>query len=77
MCFQTDKIRIVLGIALGIASLLPAMACIHTPVGYTGLVKENTKEAFRFHDSTNAHLVIRTELEAGGGLPATMAWVIP
>ena len=77
MCFQTDRIRIVLGIALAIACLLPAMACIHTPVGYTGQVKENTKEAFLFHDGTNAHLVVRTELETSGGLPATMAWVIP
>lgn len=54
-----------------------AWACIHAPVTYKDVVSEQTKEALLFHDGTNAHLVIKTNLKATTALPSSMAWVIP
>lgn len=64
-------------IAVAIAPAI-ALACIHPPAGYKGeAVSEREKLAFLFHDGQNAHLVLRTVLAAKGGLPETMAWVVP
>ncbi len=64
---------------LCLAAAVPvACACIHVPRTYKGTVTEKTKEALLFHDGVNAHLIIRTNLQASSGsLPETMAWVIP
>ena len=42
-----------------------------------GAVSEQEKLAFIFHDGQDAHLVLRTTLDSGSGLPERMAWVIP
>ena len=65
---------------LGVAVVAPmvARACVHVPRTYKGTVTEKTKEALLFHDGVNAHLIIRTNLQASSGsLPETIAWVIP
>ena len=54
-----------------------ALACIHSPLVYKGVVTERLKEAFLFHDGELSHLVVRTSLNAKDGLPDSMAWVIP
>ena len=63
-----------------------ASACIHAPRGEQHrryAVTEKTKQALLFHDGENAHLVIKTSLEAASqsegtmSLPPFMAWVIP
>ena len=60
------------------AAVSPVSACVHTPRTYKGTVTEKTEEALLFHDGVNAHLIIRTNLQAtSGSLPETMAWVIP
>jgi len=63
---------------LAFAFLLPVHACIHVPRTYKGTVTEKTQEALLFHDGVNAHLIIKTNLQASSGsLPETMAWVVP
>ena len=58
--------------------MCPAMACMHVPRTYKGTVTEKTKEALLFHDGVNAHLIIKTNLQASTGrLPDAVAWVIP
>ena len=61
-----------------------ALACIHESNNYRDVVTEKTKQALVFHDGENAHLVIKTSLEAApkngkgtANLPPVMAWVIP
>lgn len=55
-----------------------AAACVHYDDAYPYVLKEGTKYAFLFHDGTNAHLVVRTEVEAvEGKLPANLALVMP
>lgn len=75
-----EKIKPVLALAamLVFVTASPLSACIHSPRTYKGTVTENTKEALLFHDGINAHLIIKTNLQAAAGsLPSTMAWVIP
>ena len=65
-------------LCFAIVAALPVNACVHTPRTYKGTVTEKTEEALLFHDGVNAHLIIRTNLQASSGsLPETMAWVIP
>ncbi|HEY6821946.1 MAG TPA: DUF2330 domain-containing protein [Burkholderiales bacterium] len=67
-----------LGVLGVVFPLAIAFACIHTPESYKGgPVSEREKLALLFHDGVDAHLAIRTSLKAEGGLPGTMAWVIP
>jgi hypothetical protein len=55
-----------------------AFACLHFAQDYKGHLKEGTKAAFLFHDGTNAHLVLKTDVRAEEGkLPPEIAWVLP
>lgn len=54
-----------------------ARACIHEPANYQSEVTEKTKEALLFHDGQNAHLIIKTNLQANDSLPTMLAWIIP
>jgi hypothetical protein len=58
--------------------MLPTIsdACLHFPVNYKGNLREGLQEAFLFHDGGNAHLVIRTNLNADQ-FPKEIAWVLP
>jgi len=60
-----------------LSAALPLRACLHVPRDYKLTVHETSKEAIIYHDGTNAHLIIRTGLEAPGELPKTLAWVLP
>lgn len=75
---KRSNTRALLAAGLIAGMLAPSLACIHVPRTYKGSVSEKTKEALLFHDGVNAHLIIRTNLQASSGnLPDTMAWVIP
>ena len=79
-CERTMTVRRLSALLLCLAAvaLPPSDACVHVPRTYKGTVTEKTKEALVFHDGVNAHLIIRTNLQASSGsLPETMAWVIP
>lgn len=52
------------------------LACLHFPNNYQGRLQEGTQEVFMFHDGTNAHMVIRTQLQAKK-FPKEVAWVLP
>ncbi len=54
-----------------------SQACIHVPTEYREAVTERTKQALLFHDGTNAHLVIGTQVAAAKKLPEHFSWVLP
>ncbi len=55
-----------------------AFGCLHFAQDYKGHLKEGTKVAFLFHDGKNAHLVLKTDIQADEGkLPPEVAWVLP
>jgi hypothetical protein len=51
-------------------------ACLHYPQEYRGKLREGLQEAFLFHDGKDAHLVVRTNLNADK-FPKEIAWVLP
>lgn len=53
-----------------------ALACLHFPNTYQSRLQEGLQEVFMFHDGKNAHMVVRTNLEAKK-FPTEVAWVIP
>jgi hypothetical protein len=53
-----------------------ALACFHFPNNYQGRLQEGTQEVFMFHDGSDAHMVIRTQLQAKK-FPKEVAWVLP
>jgi hypothetical protein len=69
--------KILAAVALTLFACAFALACIHPPLSYKGVVSERLKEAFMFHDGELAHVVLRTSLRSVGELPDSMAWVIP
>ena len=54
-----------------------AFGCLHFDIKYKYKIQEGTKAAFLFHDGTQAHLVVKTDLSTKARLPASRAWVMP
>ena len=53
-----------------------AFSCLHYPNTYKSRLQEGLQEIFMFHDGKNAHMVVRTKLEAKK-FPSEVAWVLP
>lgn len=53
-----------------------SLACLHFPDNYQSRLQEGTQEVFMFHDGTDAHMVVRTQLQAKK-FPKEVAWVLP
>jgi len=54
-----------------------SFACLHYAQTYKDSVKEGTQSVFLYHDGTNAHVILQTEVKAGKKLPRVLAWVLP